>query len=92
MITTCVVCGQVACEKDLWWVEDTDDFPDTRPDDVICSICAGVGELCVVCGHVVPVDDIRLVEEEEEFPEYDYLRPGDPVCLSCAGLEGVEKL
>ena len=41
MTGTCAVCGEVACEADLWWIEDGDDVAGTEPGDVICSDCAG---------------------------------------------------
>ena len=41
MTRACAICGEVACEADLWWIEDDDDVAGIEPGEVICSDCAG---------------------------------------------------
>lgn len=40
MIDSCVVCGEIACERDLLWVEEDDEIDGADAGDVVCTECA----------------------------------------------------
>lgn len=38
---TCAVCGEVACERDLWYVDEDDEIDGCDAGDIVCGDCSG---------------------------------------------------